>query len=104
LVQEFNKAVRDKIPEIIMTSGKSCNYISMQDDEFLTVLEAKLAEEVKEYDASRTVDELIDILEVVYRIGELRGISKLELDGLKERKVQERGNFSRNLFLLTSAA
>lgn len=102
MVQEYNKAVRDKVPSIIMASGKKCKYAKFDDAEFLFAMEEKLKEEVKEYANTRTVDELVDILEVVYRIAELKGISKLQLHGLKERKAEEKGNFSQNLFLLSS--
>lgn len=102
MVREYNKAVRDKIPSIIIAAGKKCTYARFGDAEFLFAMEEKLKEEVKEYTETRTIDELVDILEVVYRIAELKGISKLELHGLKERKVEEKGNFSQNVFLLNT--
>ena len=44
----YNKAIRDKIPEIIRNSGSKPNVKSLSDDEFLIEMEKKLDEEVAE--------------------------------------------------------
>lgn len=95
----YNKAVRDRIPEIIRASGRDCNVRNLSDPEFLLVLEEKLSEELREYMESKSVDELADILEVVYRIAELRGTTKEQLDEIKRKKSEECGGFKDNLFL-----
>ena len=46
---KFNKAIRDKIPEIIQKDGHSCNVETLSDEDFLEHLEKKLSEEVAEY-------------------------------------------------------
>ena len=96
----YNKAIRDKIPEIIHDSGYDCNVKTLNDDEFLSKLEEKLIEELQEYQESKSVEELADILEIIYRISELKGTSKEQLDKLKDKKSQERGTFKDNLFLI----
>ena len=63
-------------------------------------MEKKLAEETSEYLESRSVEELVDILEVVYRISELKGTSRSELESFRKRKLLEKGGFSKNLFLI----
>jgi predicted house-cleaning noncanonical NTP pyrophosphatase (MazG superfamily) len=72
----YNKAVRDKIPEIIKSKGEQCIVKRLTDAEFLPELEKKLHEELAEYEQNKSPDELVDILEVVYRIAELRGFSR----------------------------
>lgn len=96
----YNKAIRDKIPEIIEESGKNCNVKKLTDSEFLAQLEKKLVEELSEYQESKNVDELADILEVIYRISELKGITSDELDAIKNEKAKKRGKFDDNLFLV----
>ena len=96
----YNKAVRDNIPEIIKESGKNCNVKKLKDSEFLVELEKKLIEELTEYQESKDVEELADILEVVYRISELKGITSDELDLIKNEKAKKRGKFADNLFLV----
>jgi predicted house-cleaning noncanonical NTP pyrophosphatase (MazG superfamily) len=51
----------------------------LSDSDFLPELEKKLEEEIKEYLDSKELEELSDLLEVIYRIAELRGSSKLNL-------------------------
>ena len=79
----YNKAIRDKIPEIIKNSGNNCNVKKLTDDEFLIEIEAKLREELEEYFQSKSVEELADIIEVVNRISVLRGVSEEELEKIE---------------------
>ncbi|KER05902.1 hypothetical protein AAA799E16_01402 [Marine Group I thaumarchaeote SCGC AAA799-E16] len=60
---KYNKAIRDKIPQIIESSGKNCNVKTLSDEQFLIELEKKLIEELTEYQESKDVEELADILE-----------------------------------------
>lgn len=93
------KAIRDNIPDIIRNSGEDCKVKTLPDKEFLVEMEKKLGEEVKEYLESKSPEELADIIEVAYRISELRGISVDELERLRVKKAEERGIFSKNFFL-----
>lgn len=96
----YNKAIRDKIPEIIEKSGHTCNFKTLNDEEFLIEIQKKLSEEVKEYQSNHDDTELADILEVVYRIAQLKGISKEELEKIRTKKTEDRGCFDKNLFLI----
>ena len=97
---KYNKAIRDKIPEIIAESGKKYNLKQLDDESFLAEIEKKLIEEVNEYTESKNVEELADLLEVIYRISELRGVSSDELDEIRKDKAEKRGKFDSNLFLI----
>ena len=97
---KYHKAIRDKIPEIIRESGNECNVKTLTDSEFLKELEKKLDEEFKEFQESKSPEELADILEVIYRISELRGISIKDLGEIRKQKVEKRGGFQKNLFLI----
>jgi len=98
----YNKAIRDKIPQIIEESGRSCNVKTLSDDEFLIEIEKKLSEEITEYQKDRDPAELADILEVIYKVAQLRGITKEKLEEIRLKKVQERGSFEKNLFLIST--
>jgi len=98
--KKYNKVIRDKIPEIIADSGKKCNIKQLDDVSFLAEIEKKLIEEVNEYSESKDVEELADLLEVIYRISELRGVNSDELDEIRRDKGQKRGKFDSNLFLI----
>ena len=96
----YNKAIRDKVPRIIESSGKNCNVKKLPDSEFLVELEKKLVEELNEYQKSKDVEELADILEVIYRISELKGTNSEKLDKIRQDKAEKRGKFDENLFLI----
>ena len=62
----YNKLVRDKIPEIIEASGKTCTCETLRDGQYIEFLNQKLLEEVNEYLESGLVEELADIGEVMH--------------------------------------
>ena len=64
----YNKLVRDKIPEIIEASGKTCTCETLRDGQYIEFLNQKLLEEVNEYLESGLVEELADIGEVMHAI------------------------------------
>ena len=100
---KFNKAIRDKIPEIIQKDGHTCNIQTLSDEKFIIEIEKKLSEEVTEYQNDKNPEELADILEVIYRIAQLKGISKEELEKIRIKKLQDRGGFEKNLFLIDTS-
>ncbi|WP_292372401.1 phosphoribosyl-ATP pyrophosphohydrolase [Methanosarcina sp. UBA411] len=100
MAENNSKAVRDLIPEILKLSGRECMIRELSDSSFLPELENKLEEELKEYLESKELEELVDLLEVIYRIAELRGSSKAELEAIRQRKKQEKGGFEKNILLL----
>ncbi len=99
-MKKYHKAIRDKIPEIIEKSGQTCNVKTLSDDQFLIELEKKLAEEVSEYQNDKNPEELADLLEVIYKIARLKGISKDKLENMRIIIAKERGAFESNLFLI----
>jgi predicted house-cleaning noncanonical NTP pyrophosphatase (MazG superfamily) len=102
-MKKFNKVIRDKIPEIIQKDGQTCNIQILSDQKFMVEIEKKLFEEVTEYQNDKNPEELSDILEVIYRIAQLRGISKEELEKIRIKKLQNKGGFEKNLFLIDTS-
>ena len=97
----YNKLVRDRIPEIIEKQGKACRYTVMSDEDYRAALDAKLTEELKEYHESGELEELADLLEVIYAIAESRGETPESLNALAEKKSAERGHFREKYLLLS---
>lgn len=95
----YNKLVRDKIPEIIEDEGKTCKTRILSDEEYIAALEAKLNEEVAEYQADKNLEEMADMLEVLQAICLARGYSLEELEVMRLKKAVERGGFSEKIFL-----
>ncbi|NLY66247.1 MAG: nucleoside triphosphate pyrophosphohydrolase [Tissierellia bacterium] len=96
----YKKLVRDNIPEIIRESGKECIIETMEDKEYERELNNKLLEEVEEYIESESVEEIADILEVIYAILEFKNIPVKEVEEIRLRKRKERGGFERKIKLI----
>jgi predicted house-cleaning noncanonical NTP pyrophosphatase (MazG superfamily) len=95
----YNKLVRDRIPEIIEQAGKRCKIRSLSSEEYKQCLRAKLTEEVEEFLNSGELNELADILEVIYALAEASGLSWDELEQIRQMKAEERGRFHQQFFL-----
>ena len=98
-VKTYNKLVRDRIPEIIENSGKQCVCSILPEDEYLQMLDTKLNEETAEYQESKSLEEIADILEVIRAIVAARGSSMEEVEALRARKAEERGGFEKRILL-----
>ena len=95
----YNKLVRDKIPEIIEASGKTCETEILSDEEYLQMLDKKLDEELAEYHQEQNIEELADLLEVIYATAKARGYSIEELEHARVEKRKARGGFEKKLLL-----
>lgn len=98
--REYNKLVRDKIPEMIRDQGEIPHIRILGDEEYLCRLEAKLDEEVGEFHRDRNPEELADILEVVYALADSIG-SREELAEIYAKKHAARGGFEKRIFLIS---
>lgn len=98
-VKIYNKLVRDKIPEIIEADGKTCKTEILSDEEYLKMLDAKLDEELAEYHKDQNIEELADLMEVIYAAAKARGYSVDELEKVRVKKAEERGGFGEKVFL-----
>ena len=97
-----SKLVRDKIPAIIESKGQVPSIRILSGAEYTDALEQKLDEEVGEYHKDKNLEELADILEVIYALCENLGYSKEELLETCEKKHQERGGFHDRIFLISN--
>lgn len=101
MLKPINKLVRDRIPEIIKSDGKIPNTKILEEEEFKKELEKKLKEEVDEFIADYSNDELADIYEILYAFADLNGISIEELENIRKSKADKNGGFSKRIFLET---
>lgn len=97
----YNKLVRDNIPDIISAQGKSCDFRMLTDTEYLKALNDKLDEEIAEYRLSGGVEELADLLEVIYAIAIAKGCPTQRLNTIRQDKAAEKGRFNKKIMLLT---
>ena len=98
-MKEYNKLIRDKIPEIIEEAGRNYEVEVLEDEEYLLSLNNKLQEELEEYLEDGDILELADMLEVIYAILDERDISRESLEDKRQKKKEKRGGFSKKYFL-----
>ena len=95
----YNKLVRDRIPEIIESSGKTCLTEILSPEEYLRMLDAKLDEELAEYHKDQNIEELADLLEVIHAAAIARGYTLEDLEQIRAEKAARRGGFEKRILL-----
>lgn len=95
----YNKLVRDKITDIIEADGRIAKYRILDNNEYRKELNSKLQEEVKEYLDDNNVEELADIVEVVYGILNSMDVTIDEFEKIRIKKQEERGAFNKRIYL-----
>ena len=95
----YHKLVRDKIPEIIEAQGKTCVTEILTEEAYIQLLDAKLNEELAEYQDSKSLEELADLLEVMEATAIARGYSWEQLLQVRDEKRNQRGGFADRILL-----
>ena len=101
--KQYNKLVRDRIPEIIARDGREYETVTLSEDQYREALRAKLMEEAKEVavaEPDRLITELADVYEIMDAIMAAYQIERdLVLAEQDQRRVA-RGGFEKRLLLL----
>jgi len=101
--KEYNKLVRDRIPEILLEAGLDFEISTLSETEYRQLLRKKIIEEAQELaesDAEHLLTELADLYEVLDALIETYGLS---LDAILKKQKQrriERGGFKQRIQLL----
>lgn len=95
----YHKLVRDRIPDIIKADGKTCVTEILPDEQYLEMLDAKLNEELAEYQESKSLEELADLLEVMQAVVKARGWTWEQLVQVQADKAAKRGGFEKKILL-----
>jgi len=98
-MKQFNKLVRDRIPEIIENNGEFAKVRILEDEEYINELNIKLKEEVNEYLIDNNIEEIAEIMEVLLAILKFNKIEYDEFEKIRTSKVQKRGAFDKRVFL-----
>jgi len=101
----YNKLVRDNIVKILKSKGYTPYYkIITNVDEILELLDSKLDEEWEEYCNSKTekqkVEEIGDMIEVLFSLAERYGVTRVELTSLMIKKNITKGQFKDGVYLI----
>ena len=96
---EYNKLIRDKIPEIIKEKGQTAITHIASDEEYWAKLKEKLSEEIQEFLKDENPEEIADVLEVIYAILNFKNISREEIEKIRQEKAEKRGGFKDKIIL-----
>ena len=103
---EYNKLIRDRIPEIIEESGLQYQTEMLTEEKYRDALFAKLIEEAQEVATAppdSLVAELADLYEVIDTILEVHQLTEAEIRQQQTQKRNDRGGFKQRLYLLWTA-
>jgi predicted house-cleaning noncanonical NTP pyrophosphatase (MazG superfamily) len=100
----YNKLVRDRIPEIIQSSGRKLSSKVLTNADYISELRKKSLEELNEYlladNNNEAIEELADLLEIIHSLAECHGSSIQEVEEIRKKKATERGRFKDRIFLI----
>lgn len=97
----YNKLVQNMSPEIIEVSGKTCETEILSDEKFRRMLDKNLDEELAEYRQEQNIEELADLLEVLYATAKARGYLVDELNHVRIETQKARGGFDKKILLMS---
>jgi len=97
----YNKLVRDKIPRIIRENGENPITHIASEEEYWKKLKEKLKEEVDEFLENNSIEEMVDVFEIITEINNLNRWDLEEIIKLQEQKRKERGGFRNRIILDT---
>lgn len=99
MIKKYDKLVRDRIPAIIEEEGHTPVFSRLTGAAFETKLFEKLAEEQHELSEDRNIEEVTDIIEVLFSIARLYGYSEAQTLELLHRKRDAKGGFEKGFLL-----
>lgn len=101
--KEYQKLVRDLIPDIIRAKGSVPETRVLEEVEYRSELRKKFQEELSEYLSAETsearLEEMADIFEVITALNETEGWSLDQVIAIQKKKREERGAFKERIFL-----
>lgn len=107
-VVEYDKLVRDKIPDLIKRRGERVDVIGLRDEALETAFLQKLVEEVFEAQDSKSGEELIgeiaDVEEVIRGLCLALDLDEAEIELARREKLKQRGGFRKGVMLTKTAS
>ncbi|WP_020061057.1 nucleoside triphosphate pyrophosphohydrolase [Bacillus sp. 123MFChir2] len=100
----YNKVVRDRVPEIILMSGKTYTSKKLSKQEYIEELSKIGVEEMREFasmqEREHALDSLADALEVIKALAKAEGVTLEEIERIRKEKEAERGGFEKGVYLV----
>jgi predicted house-cleaning noncanonical NTP pyrophosphatase (MazG superfamily) len=104
---EFNKLVRDGVPDAILSRGESVALMRLRGEALVAALRRKLVEEALEVLDAKTTDqiaeEIADVREVLSAIMMELDIAESNVEAARREKLKKRGGFKEGIMLARTA-
>ncbi len=96
------KLIRDKMPNNLRNKGIIAGTKDLSHQEYLALLKEKLVEEAKEVyeskDSAELIEEIADVLEVIYTLAKAHTIDMEQIEGVRLQKYAKRGGFENKTY------
>ncbi|WP_413367762.1 phosphoribosyl-ATP pyrophosphohydrolase [Lysinibacillus sp. 3P01SB] len=100
---ELNKLVRDKVPSLVTKDGGSYSLKLLSPLEHKHEITKKLFEELEEYHEANSkeaaIEELVDMVELIYSALKLHDVSIEEFELKRKEKKKLKGSFEKGIYL-----
>ncbi len=100
---ELNKLVRDKVPSLVTKDGGSYSLKLLSPLEHQHEITKKLYEELDEYHKASSkeaaVEELVDMVELIYSALKLHDVPIEEFEQIRKAKKKLKGSFEKGIYL-----
>lgn len=100
----YHKLVRDRILDILESKNLTYSAKVLSDANFEQAIKAKFNEEIIEYQQTDStedaLEELVDLLELVYAAANIHNTTPQQLELLRQDKVQRKGAFENRHYLI----
>ena len=100
---ELNKLVRDKVPSLVTKDGGSYSLKLLSPLEHQHEITKKMYEELNEYNEAASkdeaIEELVDIVELIYAAVKLHDLSIDEFEAIRLEKKKKKGGFEKGIYL-----
>jgi predicted house-cleaning noncanonical NTP pyrophosphatase (MazG superfamily) len=95
------KLIRDQVPALLAANGQPCAYHLATPTEYEALLRATLLEETHQAaqapSRAALLDELGDVLQVLYALAALAGYGPAEVEHARARKARVHGGYARGI-------
>lgn len=103
-MNQYQKLIRDKIPDIINSCNKKCQVKKLSNAEYKEALKSKLIEELQEIllaNKDNLIEEIADVYEVIDTLIKVYKLNKKEIIKAQKNKQKLRGKFQKKYLLLS---
>ena len=96
---KYGKLIRDNIPDIIKSQGKTPIVRVLSDNDYKHFLGKKLIEEANEFLDDSSLEEFCDLMEVMDAIKKSMKFTDVDIETTRSAKILKNGGFDKKLLL-----